>query len=988
VVTFTPVASFTGEATPVTYTVEDELGQAASTTYTPTVLPPADPTADPEETQGPKGAPQGIDLLDGDVTAHSEIVLVPESVVLSCTDGVENCTVDENGVVTIDGVGTYAIDADNPGVMVFTPDEDFVGVGPSVTYTVEDSVGGSVSSTYTPTVVAPPVVVPDVTTGEWNTPQSINVVTNTEGTSDSVDALTDWEPSSITISCGVVASPECVVETDGAGVVTKVTMAGEGSYTVDAATNVVTFTPVASFTGEATPVTYTVEDELGQAASTTYTPTVLSPGGLTADPETSLGGKGEQQWVDLIDGDTASNSSITLDRASVILSCTEATSCTVSDGGKKVTIAGVGTYEVDSQNPGFAIFTPTATFVGDAPSVTYTVEDSIGRTVSSTYTPTVLDAPVVEPDYSRGPANEPQSRNVLDNDNVEGANLLPETLQLRDPITQELLDEPTVEVPGEGVFVFEGSTITFTPNLDELVAALVADPTRLIKVLDDNGNVIGLEVEVTPITYQLLDAEGRTVTATYYPVVFFPNPVAAPDVSYGPADEPQSQPVLSNDSATGAQLVLSTFMMVDPVTGEPTDNTSIVMPGEGTFVFTGDAIQFTPNLEQLIATLVANPTRLITVYQLDENGDQVLDQNGQPIAIGLEAEITPITYQIKDEFGRLVTTTYTPKLYFPNPVAAPDYSRGPADQPQSQQILSNDASTGTKLLPETLQLLHPVTGVALNVGDYRIELPDEGTFTFDGSAIIFTPNMDALIEMLRQDLLAHQGDYDRAKLREVYVNGVYMGLEADITPITYTVLDEFGRLVTTTYYPKVFFPKPAASPDFSQGAINEPQRKEIISNDDPSKGIAFEQDYLMIWNPSNGGSWGLDPVETAEGVYTVEAGEGITLQTAGFGGAQKVVLATNVTASGEFNQLVFTPRFNWTGTATPVRYQVKDVFGQKVESTYTPTIETETIASAIGKLVRTGGNQLQFALQMLAVVFTVGVGLKMSSRRRRLTGKL
>jgi hypothetical protein len=193
-----------------------------------------------------------------------------------------------------------------------------------------------------------------------------------------------------------------------------------------------------------------------------------------------------------------------------------------------------------------------------------------------------------------------------------------------------------------------------------------------------------------------------------------------------------------------------------------------------------------------------------------------------------------------------------------------------------------------------------------------------------------------------------------------------MGLEADITPITYTVLDEFGRLVTTTYYPKVFFPKPAASPDFSQGAINEPQRKEIISNDDPSKGIAFEQDYLMIWNPSNGGSWGLDPVETAEGVYTVEAGEGITLQTAGFGGAQKVVLATNVTASGEFNQLVFTPRFNWTGTATPVRYQVKDVFGQKVESTYTPTIETE----------------------LLAVVFTVGVGLKMSSRRRRLTGKL
>jgi hypothetical protein len=279
--------------------------------------------------------------------------------------------------------------------------------------------------------------------------------------------------------------------------------------------------------------------------------------------------------------------------------------------------------------------------------------------------------------------------------------------------------------------------------------------------------------------------------------------------------------------------------------------------------------------------------------------------------------------------------------------------------------------------------VHPITGAVLSVGDYTVEIPDEGTFRFDGESIIFTPNMDALIEMLRQDLQAHQGDYSRAKLREVWDNGVYMGLEVDITPITYTVKDEFGRLVTTTYYPKVFFPKPAASPDFSRGAINEPQRKEVISNDDPSKGIVFEADYLKIWDPSDGGSWGITPVETPEGVYTIEAGEGITLQTAGFGGKQKVVLAVNVSASGTFNQLVFTPRFNWTGTATPVRYQVRDVFGQKVDSTYTPTIEAETIASAIGKLVKTGGNQLQVTLQVLAFLFTVGVGLKMSARRRR-----
>jgi hypothetical protein len=192
----------------------------------------------------------------------------------------------------------------------------------------------------------------------------------------------------------------------------------------------------------------------------------------------------------------------------------------------------------------------------------------------------------------------------------------------------------------------------------------------------------------------------------------------------------------------------------------------------------------------------------------------------------------------------------------------------------------------------------PITGAELGVGDYTVEILDEGTYRFDGESIIFMPNMEALIEMLRQDLIAHGGNYENAKLKEVWENGVYIGLEVNITPITYTVKDEFGRVVTTTYYPVVFFPKPSASPDFSRGAINEPQRMDVISNDDPSKGIAFELDYLMIWDPSGEGSWGITAVETAEGVYTIEAGEGITLLTAGFGGAQKIVLATTITASG------------------------------------------------------------------------------------------
>jgi hypothetical protein len=67
------------------------------------------------------------------------------------------------------------------------------------------------------------------------------------------------------------------------------------------------------------------------------------------------------------------------------------------------------------------------------------------------------------------------------------------------------------------------------------------------------------------------------------------------------------------------------------------------------------------------------------------------------------------------------------------------------------------------------------------------------------------------------------------------------------------------------------------------------------------------------------------------------------------------------------------------------------VFGQKVDSTYTPSIEVETVASetirvivtTVGRLARTGGEPLYVTLQVMVLLITVGLGLQMSARRRR-----
>jgi CshA-type fibril repeat protein len=60
-VTFTPVNNFTGTAKPVVYTVKDSVGQSASTTYTPTIIPP--PTVRPDTTTAGWDVTQNMNVL-------------------------------------------------------------------------------------------------------------------------------------------------------------------------------------------------------------------------------------------------------------------------------------------------------------------------------------------------------------------------------------------------------------------------------------------------------------------------------------------------------------------------------------------------------------------------------------------------------------------------------------------------------------------------------------------------------------------------------------------------------------------------------------------------------------------------------------------------------------------------------------------------------------------------------------------------------------
>jgi CshA-type fibril repeat protein len=150
-ITFLPDAAFTGTPAALGYTVLDSFGQKAASTYTPSIVPPTPPVATPNSTSGMQGESQVADLLVNDA-AGPWLTLDPTSVRLcGATEVSPSCT---QTLLVVAGVGTYKVDA--AGMMTFTPEPGYVGTPQPITYVVQDSIGQTVTSTYTPTVTAPP----------------------------------------------------------------------------------------------------------------------------------------------------------------------------------------------------------------------------------------------------------------------------------------------------------------------------------------------------------------------------------------------------------------------------------------------------------------------------------------------------------------------------------------------------------------------------------------------------------------------------------------------------------------------------------------------------------------------------------------------------------------------------------------------------------------------------------------------------------------
>ena len=524
-VQFTPVATYTGNVTPVTVKIADANGTEVTTTYTPKIVG-VKPSAESSKTNGIQGETQtssivynlvnkdenALNFVKGTAIINSEsksIELDKTSVKLV---GAENGTVNGDGSVTVANQGTYKLvkDATGANAVTFTPLATFTGKAHPVTVSITDTNGTEATTTYTPSVTPVKASAEPATS------------TGTQGSTQSGTPIYTAPEA----GTGVTVTPTYTLDNDS----TTKTVDGVGTYTIDT-TGKVTFVPVASYvssdankTSVGVKVTYRLETaDQSQAtitSETTYTPTV--------NPVTSAG---NDVATTNIQGHTQKSTdegkalTYTISDTSHITARTYALEGADNDG--KVVVENVGTYTVDDK--GQVTFVPVPSYVGTPAPVTV-VESAILTsddkttaiiTTKSMYTPTVTDVtPTGASSATEGARGTVQTSPVVfdtpDQDNTtvnfnkgnEEVELDKSTLTLVDKTGKEVKE---VVVPGEGTYVLKDGVVEFTPEKD-----FVGKTSGVtVQVKDVNGKVVSetYTPTVRPVT-EFKDTDGNVVSGS------------------------------------------------------------------------------------------------------------------------------------------------------------------------------------------------------------------------------------------------------------------------------------------------------------------------------------------------------------------------------------------------------------------------------------------------------------------------------------------
>jgi CshA-type fibril repeat protein len=895
-VTFDPLPTFSGTATPVTYQATDTLGRIDDATITPTVTPPPAPVATPETKAVIPGGTATFTTITGTSGLATGTQLQTSGAKATCliTPSSSPAACDADNVVTVAGEGTFTL---NPatGVVTFVADANATaGTKTALTYRVTDITGQTATSTLTPVIPQPPVANPDTNTDNWDTNQTISPLTN-----DTAGAVSAPLVASTVKLCGIspAQSPNNCSQT-------TLTVANQGTYTVNA-NGTVTFDPLPTFNGTATAVRYQVSDTLGQVANTTITPTVNAPRTPTATPDTNTGNWDSNQTISPLTNDTPGESTAPLDATTVKLCGVAPNAQTPNNCSQTtLTIANQGTYTVNAN--GTVTFDPLPSFTGTATAVKYQVTDVIGQTVNTTITPTVLapPAPVASPGTVSLIAGGTKDfapifgTNALAAKATGGPDLTNSTVCIVDPATPTVCGTTSVTIAGEGTFTLDATTgiVTYTALSTATAGAKTA------------------------ISYKITDALGVTVTSTLTPTII-PKPTARPDTSIGVMEKMQTLSPVGNDSpgAIAYPLDATTVLLCGASETAPAcTKTTVTVAGEGTYVVKANGtVQFTPES---------------TYY----------------------GTATPMPYSVRDSLGQVAHSTLNPKVV-PPPAPITELDTGTAEQ-GSSVVLSpwnNDNGgvvpsgvTGTvELVPNSIRLCGP-TDTAPNCTRTSLTT-DDGTYTVNTTTgqVTFV-HRAGFIGTVTQPVTY--------QIANNWTGASGIGITTNI--LIPTIIPPAPPAPAPAPVPVAVLEDPHAVVDVSVGAWDTNQIISVFSNDVFPGSDASLVSIKLCATLDGQMATGLVSQGCAETTLTI-SGEG--------------TYTVNVDGTVTFDPL---PSFH--GTATPIRYQAVDKLGRFVNSTITPTVEAPPVVITVSNELPATGENLLAEITAFLLLAGCGVGLR------------
>ena len=687
---FTPTdKTYAGEVAPVTIQAKDTNGTPVTTTYTPNITP-VEPTGTPKSTEGAQGQPQegtptftpGNDKVPMKIDATQPAKLI---------DPATGQPTDETTIPAKDAkgntVGTYTIDP-TTGKVTFTPNKDFVGTPVPATVQAKDANGTPTTAKYTPTVK--PV-----------TPVGVNTFTeDIQGAPQS--GKPEFKPGKTTIDGKEVEVPmdDKVPATFEDGTTTK-TIPGEGTYTVDP-DGTVHFTPEPQFKGKGTTMTVVRKDQNGTPVTAEYTAVVhpVTPEG-TEVVTAGVQGKKQSGKPNFVGG------KVTIDGVEKTVEIDETKPATFEDGTTTKTIPGEGTYTVDPD--GTVHFTPEKGFTGKGTELTVKRVDKNGTPALGKYAAVVIGTkPTAEPSVTSDIQGQTQSSpvtfkgGVVEVENPETKVKTEEVVAI-DPTTYTLLDEngqPADSVPAKNPDGKEIGTYT-------LVKEPGKDPVAVFTPTDKTYSG-----EVKPVTVQAKDTNGTAVTTTYTPNITPVKPTAKSATSEGVQGQEQSGTPTFTEGNTKAPIDPTVpAKLIDPETGEPTDETSVEVPGEGTY---------TINPETGEVTFKPEPNFTGKAQGIEV---QRKDTNGTPATAKYTPTVKPVTPKSDDVVSEDVQGA--------KQTGTPVFTPG--------KTTVNGKEVTVELSDDPAKLVDPKTGESVD----SVTVPGEGTYTIDENGVVtFTPEKD------------------------------------------------------------------------------------------------------------------------------------------------------------------------------------------------------------------------------------------------------